>query len=252
DNGVDNVTSSATIDAAFRQRSTSGWLSLARPLGKSLRLRGTYGLRHTGFRRAPWNDPPGFALPDPFLEHVAEIDLDFSRRRLYAHAELETRQRETAETWGIEGSQQVTRAPGRLLLSGGYSLNLPRHRSFGARIVFERGWQLDHFSDLFTGFAGVRAPGFQPKRFDTGWGGSVSYSRNIRRRVPLTLRLGAALTRHDRFPDNDANQMGLEIETFFNGWWKTDIFLRVGLGLYSNRPGEAGDLRSRLIVSRRF
>ncbi len=37
-----------------------------------------------------------------------------------------------------------------------------------------------------------------------------------------------------------------------SSWLKTDLFLRLGYGLYSNIPDQDGDLRTRFIVSRRF
>ena len=55
-----------------------------------------------------------------------------------------------------------------------------------------------------------------------------------------------------RFPEESSDQLGLEVETFLNAWFKTDVFLRLGYGLYSSREGEAGDVRSRIVLSRRF
>ena len=68
----------------------------------------------------------------------------------------------------------------------------------------------------------------------------------------MTLRLEGAALRRERYPDGNADQLGLAVETFLNGWLETDLFLRLGYGLTSSREGEAGELRSHIVLSRRF
>ncbi len=250
ENGVRNPPA-APGATGFEERRSSAWLSLARPLGRRLRFRGSYGLRNLELRRAP-GPAAELTLPGSVFEQIGELELDLRRRGLYSRASFEMRWRGDPDPWGIDLSEPLNRSPRRLALVAGTSRRLAGDRSLGARVVFQRGWDLDHFSHFGSGGRGVRAPGFQPERFDRGWGASVSYSGSILRRLPVTLRLEGAALRRDRYPDENADQLGLAVETFFNGWLGTDLFLRLGYGLASSRPGEAGELRSHLVLSRRF
>ncbi len=246
--------------ASFQQRRNSVSVAFARPLGKlsrppakgTLRLRGSFGFSHLGFKPYAWEATPGFRLPDDVLEQISVLELDWQRRELYSRASLELRWRGSQEPWGVGGSEPLTRAPGRLTLIAGTSTSLPGERSLGARAVLQAGWDLDHFSDSFSGFEGARAPGFQPQRYDFGAGAGVSWNGRLAPRLPLTLRLEGAVLRSQRYPHNDAEQLGVEVETFLNTWPKIDLFLRVGYGLYSSIPDQDGDLRSRFVLSRRF
>ncbi len=250
ENGVRNPPVAVPGSTGFEERRSSAWLSLARPLSRRFRLRGSYGLRNLDLRRAPW--PADFTLPGSVFEQIGEIELDFGRRGLYAQASFEVRRRGDADPWGIDLSEPLRRSPRRLTLVAGTSRRLAGDRSLGARVVFQQGWDLDHFSHFGSGGRGVRTPGFQPQRFDRGWGASVSYSSNVLRRVPVTLRLEGAALRRERYSDENADQLGLAVETFLNGWLGTDLFLRLGYGLTSSREGEAGELKSSIMLSRRF
>ncbi len=247
--------------AGFEERRSILSLAFARPIGKMLRLppsggtlraRAVFGLTRLGLRRDPGDETPGFRLPASILEQFSAFELDFQSRKLYARASLELHMRGEKEPWGIDGSEPLASAPSRLTVTTGYSTALAADRSLGTRFVVQKGWNLDHFSDFFSGFNGARAPGFQPQRFDFGLGAGVSWSGRLSRRLPVTLRLEGALLRSDRYPHEDAEQLGLELETFLSAWFKTDLFLRLGYGLYSNVPDQDGDLRSRIILSRRF
>ena len=150
-----------------------------------------------------------------------------------------------------EAARERPEAVERIVTLGTPVVGGPKY-TLAAGYFRQQGFDLDHFSHFFSGFAGIRAPGFQPQRFDSGLGASLSYSLNVFARVPLTLRLEGALLRRDDFPGEDADQLGVEVETFLDAWFKTDVFLRLGYGLYSSRPDEDGDFRSRVILSRRF
>ncbi len=248
--------------AWFEQRRSSISLAFARPVGKifrlpasggtSLRARGTFGLIHLGLKRRSGDQTPGFTLPGSILEQVSTFALDFQRRKLYSRASFELRLRGDPDPWGIAGSEPLARSPSRFRLIPGYSTALAKDRSLGSRFIVQKGWSLDHFSDFFSGFASVRAPGFQPQRHDFGLGASVSFSGRVAPRPPVTLRLEGAVLRSERHPHDDADQLGLAVETFLAAWFKTDVFLRLGYGLYSSVPGQDGDLRSRIVISRRF
>ncbi|MCP4662663.1 MAG: hypothetical protein GY856_45290 [bacterium] len=99
---------------------------------------------------------------------------------------------------------------------------------------------------------GLRVAGFQSQRYAKGLGAVVSYNRNVLRRVPVTLRLEAAALRHGDLPADDVDQLGLAVESIVNVPFKIDLFMRLGYGLYSSRDEEAGRLRSKLVLSRRF
>ena len=257
--------------AEFEERRTGLTVALARPIGSGLRLlpasggtmrspgaggtlraRIRLGLYHLGLKPDSLAPTPGLVLPDSVYERLGAVELDFQHRKLYARAAFELRQRNDADPWGIDGSESLSRMPSRFTLTTGYSTALAGDRSLGSRVVIEKGWNLDHFSDFFSGFDGVRAPGFQPQRHDFGLGASVSWSGRLAPRLPVTLRLEGAVLRSERYPWDDADQLGVELETFLNAWLKTDLFLRFGYGLYSNIPDQDGDLRTRFIVSRKF
>ncbi len=245
--------------AGFGQRRNSLELAFAHPLEEVLRLppsRGTLRARATvGLTQYSFQDRseiPGFRLPGALVERRGGLELDFERRKLYARAAYELRLRDDPESWSIDGSEPISDNPRRLTLTVGYSTALPKDRSLGSRVVLQQGWDLDHFSDFFSSFSGVRAPGFQPQRHDFGLGASLSWSGRLTRRLPVTLRLEGAALRNQRYPHEDADQLGVELETFWSTWFRTDLFLRLGYGLYSSIPDQGGDMRTRFIVSRRF
>ncbi|MEM7583736.1 MAG: hypothetical protein AAF560_10185, partial [Acidobacteriota bacterium] len=234
----------------YREQRTRLQVSMARPLSARLRLRFTWAGQSIEVQPDASAQEPGFVLPPSFDEHIGQLSLDIQQRELWARVALRMQHREQTGLWGLDGSERVTRRPGRLAVTAGYSTSLAGRRSLGLRAVAQKSWHLDQFSDNFSGFDGIRAPGFQPRRYDRGLGASVTFSHNIGRRVPISWRLEGALLRHERYGDRD--QLGVEAEIFLDAWLKTDIFLRVGYGLVSSQQGEAGDLRSRLVLSRRF
>ncbi len=238
--------------AEFEERRTGLSFTFARPISTTLRARATFGLTHLRLRPDPWVVTPGLSLPSSVFERLGAVGIDFQRRKLYSQVSFELRQRNDSDPWGIDGSEPLSRAPSRLTLLAGYSTALAKDRSLGTRVVLQKGWNLDHFSDFFSGFSDVRAPGFQPQRHDLGLGASINWSGRLAPRLPVTLRLEGAALRSERYRHDDADQLGIEVETFFSAWFKTDLFLRLGFGLYSNIPDQDGDLRTRFIVSRKF
>ncbi len=258
DNGILHP-GTTDVWAGFGQRRNNLSLAFAHPLEEMLRLcplkgklraRATVGLAHFSFQDR--SEIPDFRLPGALVERRGGLELDFERRRFYARAAYELRLRDGSDSWSIDGSEPISANSRRFTLTVGYSTTLPKDRSLGSRVVLQQGWNLDHFSDFFSGFSGVRAPGFQPQRHDFGLGASISWSGRLTRRLPVTLRLEGAVLRSERYPHEDADQLGVELETFLSSWFKTDLFLRYGYGLYSSLPDQNGDLRTRFIVSRRF
>ena len=95
----------------------------------------------------------------------------------------------------------------------------------------------------------LRVAGFQPRLYHGGLGANISYSRNVLERLPVTVSIEAAALRGEA---GDVDRLGIALDSILNGPFKTDIYLRLGYGLHSSLPDEAGKLRSHLVLSRRF
>jgi hypothetical protein len=156
------------------------------------------------------------------------------------------------EPWGFELSEPFHRSRRYAYLAAGFTTRLEKYRSLGMRLRLMKGWDLDRVS-LFYSASGVRPAGYQPRYFVEGLGTVLSYNFNLRQRLPVTLRLEAAALRGGGLRDEeDVDQLGTAVESILSGPFKTDLFLRLGYGIYSSRDEPAGRFRSSLIWSRRF
>jgi hypothetical protein len=244
-------------------------VGLVRPLSRHLHLRGSYSLRFLELSRHPETDP-GFTMPTSTSEHRGSLGLAMRGRKLSISAGMSHTRRSSWEPWGWSlpgemadesSSESATPISTPELtepfdgyqyawLVTGFSTRLPDYQSMAAQVRVLKGWNLDHFSSFWVGSdSTMRVAGFQATRFHEGLGASISYSRNLSMRVPVTFSLEAASLRG---VESDVERLGIRVESILNGPLKTDIHIRLGYGIYSNVPGEAGKVRSGLILSRRF
>jgi hypothetical protein len=247
---------------------------LVRPLSRYLHLRGSYSLKFLELSRHPETDS-GFTMPTSTSEHRGSLSLVLRSRKLSISTGVSHTRRSSWEPWGWslpvevaddlpdQGEHSESAAPVLIpelaepvdgfqyaWLVAGFSTRLPDYQSIAVQVRAQKGWHLDHFSYFWAGSdSTLRVAGFQTVRFQEALGASLSYSRNLSMRVPVTFSLEAASLRGEK---SDVERLGIRVDSILNGPLKTDIHIRLGYGIYSNVPGEAGKVRSGLILSRRF
>ncbi len=274
--GDSDTPSSTPIFAASRELG----VGVVRPLNRYLFFHGSYGLRRLGFSRHP-ETRVGYVLPSSTSEHRSVVGLDVQARWFSVRAGYSLARRDTWNPWGastglgdgdiaadrhvgplvgalpsasiLESAGGLHRTYRRGWLAAGTSAPLQEWRSIGAQLVWQKGWDLDHFSSFYAASdSALEVAGFQPVRFHEGFGAVLSYNTNIERRVPLTVRLEGAVLRGPAIDRLSVDRLGIALESILSGPFNTDLYVRLGYGVYSSLDEEAGRLRSDVVLSRRF
>lgn len=232
-------------------------ITLGMPVASFLKLSVNYSLRYFGYKGGDDTDP-NYVIPQSHLEHLGQLELEYSRARFVSKIRYAHITRSQWEPYGLpEDIDTFSDSYSRIRFDAGLSKQLPNFQNVSAEARYLKGWDLDRFSRFGFGFFGNRVDGFGTSGIsgDEAVRLKLEYEIGIKGLFNVEIRLSGAQAKLNqevliggyRQPDK-VDLAGVGIATNFLGPWRTLVRVDMGYGLHSTLKAEAGDFSGQVAI----
>lgn len=232
-------------------------LTLGLPLNSFFKFSFNYALRYLDYKATSKTDE-AFVIPPETFEHIGRLTLQFSRKRFDSELQYEYTKRSDWEAFGLPGQQEpVEDSYSKIRFDAGLSKRLGNFSEISGNFRYLKGENLDRFSRFGFGFFENRVAGFSSSGIeaDEAVRLGLDYEVGLSGLFGLNLSLDGARAWRDEPMPGELDQVdlaGIGLAINFIGPWKTVMRLDMGYGLFSDLPGEEGNISGQLVFLRLF